>query len=252
MLLLVACKKQGVNSQNQGGSVLDDNEKQMPEWNKSKTASLYFFTKLKDASLGMDEVVYRAIAERLEDTAGFSVVILDRSDVKLKHSLNGTVWLAEKTNTFPIYNFHKCQEDVMQGAGILIKETIMENRTLSISENCSVKLFKTVVPPNIEWPMANARFENIGQVENLETILTNIISQNRVMIGTIPTVHLGLLRQKILALNRTYRVENIASSSQYALFYISPKYWVLRNIEQASINGDIKLFKLSIEANVFY
>lgn len=228
-------------------------EKPLPAWNPSQTSVLYFFTTLKDQALGTTVDVYNSISHVLADTASYRLVMLDRSDVNTTAALNGVSIVARATNMFPMFGLHKYKGETAEGTGILVKETIGQQKDYEIATDCRLKTFQTFSKPDMEWPLATVRFDNETQLAAATQQLSMAISQNRVMVGTIQAHLFTKLRTQIGTYSSSYRVEKASQNNEgYTIFYASPKYWVLREAVAIPVGTSVQAYKLSIEGNVFY
>lgn len=228
-------------------------KEELPDWNKSKTAVLYFFTTLKDQPLGTTAEIYHNISEQLKDTSSYRVVLLDRSDINTSTAINGCSILAAATNMVPMYNLNKYKGNIAEGTGILVKETIQQQDSYEIAADCRLKRFNTFAVKGVEWPLATVRFETQSQINAATNILSSSISQNTVIIGSTTVDIFDKIKEKVTTLSKTYRVQKVTENTNgYVVFYISPKYWVLREAVQSTVYGEVQMIKLSIEANVFY
>ena len=227
-------------------------EKPLPAWDHSKTAVVYFISTLKDTQLGVNEGDYEAIAAAVKDTAAYAVALLDRCDVNTSSNLNGLSIAAANTGLLPLFALNKYSGNVAEGTGILIKNTILKQDDYPITDGCRIKTLNTFVNASTPFPVATVRMVNDTDVADANGTLAKVINDNNVVIGTITTAQFDKLKQKVQTIRNTYRIEKVSQNTDgYTIFYLSPRYWVLREVLSANVNSQVQSFRMSIEANVF-
>lgn len=247
--LFTSCKKADIKKDEKP----EKSVVEIPKWNTSKTAKVYFLSKLSNEGIDKSISNYDSIIKFLRDKTS-QLIILDRSDVEFGTSFNGSVYLASALKKFHVYALNQIQGNQIQGTGLLINHTITKQNQYKISDNCFLKAIDTRVKKGIDFPVATVRFENNLQIENASSLLSFITKQSKVLIGTVRIKDKSILSSEIKKIDTRYHLDFVSNQNdgEYVLFISAPKFWVLRKSDKITINNQLKMFELDIEANVFY
>ena len=220
----------------------------LPEWDKSQTASLCFVSKLNGEALLTKETDEEAIHTQLR-TGSFQAILLDRCDVSYSGApvYNPAVALAKKLNCVPVFARNQWNGSVCEGSGILLPHTLSRQDETEIAPGCYSKTVQAYLTSSRKEPMelTTVSFQSEAQVQKAGSPLLKLIRQGGIIVGTIRKELLPQLETWVKE-NGTLRLETIESASSYRLFVLGSQRWVVRNSETKP-SGSIQYIHLQIE-----
>lgn len=227
----------------------DNNQTEIPKWNKTKTTSVYFFSNFSDTSI--KESNYTEISDYLKDKK-FQAAILDRSDVNLNKTFNGGVKVTNDLKKYSVFNLLCFGNNVLKGSTIIINNLVKEQKSY-LTMNTSITTVDASFKNNITIPLAISTFSDPNQVSKLDNKINTIVSGNKVFVVKVKKELLQKIQNKVKSISSSYRVEKIDIQKDYNLVIISPKYWLLRQATKVkTFSTNLVCYHLQIEANVFY
>lgn len=226
------------------------------EWNKNKTIEIYYITELKDAGIS----AYTAVGDYFVSKGeACKLGVIDRSDVNYSTRSYGPTDIAFRSAHFSSFAFNKFVGTVMQGSTILFNHKINSESSFKVTDECFVKFIPLQVktntsnPIDIIVPFSTVRLETKEQVIASEAVFKTLTgtSYEAVVIGTIRKdllSDLKTLADKLPGYNLTEVIKN--EDSDYAIFMLGLKSWVLRETTMTSVSGNLNAYCLSVEASV--
>lgn len=222
----------------------------IPKWNKVNTVSIFLFSKLNENSIS--EANYNEISTFLKSEE-FQVSILDRSDIELSKNFNGGVKVTDDLKRYSVYNLLELKEKMIKGSTVIFNNLVEKQKTHRIDNSCTITSTDILFKKDIKIPLAISTFSNKNQFDKAQKTISYIVSENKVLILKIKPNLVASLKKKAEEVNKTYKVQEVVKQAEYSVVVVSPKYWVTRKTEKVkSLSDKLNVFKIQIEANVFY
>lgn len=231
-------------------------------WNKNKTIEVYYLTTLSNKSVSN----VSPISNFFNDKRNASTLgVIDRMDAQVGATFgnNPATKLAFSTARFSSFALNKMTSIgpvmLFEGTTILFNHKINSEQSFKIADDCFVKYIKiqttttTAEPIKILVPFSTVRFDSKVQIDVAETILKTLSTNayEGLILGTVKTKLLADLEnvsKKIAGYTFTVVTKN--ADTEYSIFMLGKKSWVLREMTKTSVDGDLNAFCLSIEASV--
>lgn len=230
------------------------------EWNKNKTIDFYYVSALDDNTA--DD--YNAIGSYIKGLGdACTAAIVERTDVVnypwLGWSTNLSSKLAIAANRFPSFALNRYTDYNIEGSTILFNHKINSAQSFKVAQDCWIKLVpiqaKSAVeaPVAVETPLATVRFTSAEQISAASAALNTLASNTyqALIIGTVKSDLVSNLEQVAGGISGdTFTQVTKDEGNDYQIFVLGPKSWVVRETQMANVSGNIKGYKISIEASV--
>lgn len=226
-------------------------------WNKNKTFEVYYLTELRNRNL-KDVPAVSEFFRRKGNACSLGVV--DRTDVG---ATNPTTQIAFETAHFSSFALNKMTREEgntkFEGTTILFNHKINSEESFRVADDCYMKYMNiqttttTADPIHILVPFSTVRFASKEQVEAAKPVLKTLSDTmyGALVIGTVKTGLLAELENVAKDIpDYTMTVVTKNADTEYSIFMLGQKTWVLREMAKTSVEGDLNAFRLSIEASV--
>lgn len=225
---------------------------QIPAWDKSKTATIYFISKLDDNALTSNESDYRKLGDYLSKKT-FHAAFINRSDVHINNRFNAGAICAFAATKACAFALQAYNGNVAQGTSILV-DSIVSQTEMNLSDKLSIKNIPAKINQSLDMPLSHLHIADATQIAALSQALDNIYTNKQLIIGTINASLYTTLESTIKNSGKKFRLEKVKTetSTPNNLFILSPHYWLLRETTLEKVGENIPVYCLQIETNVFY
>lgn len=233
------------------------------EWNKNKTIEVYFITELADVSVSAADAVVSFFKKKGN---ACSIGVVDRLDGD--YSLSSSSWggrlsptkVAFETAHFSCFALNRFNGTKIEGSSILFNHKINSEESFRVTDDCYIKFINiqakamTENSINIMVPFSTVRFEQKEQIDAAVAGALKTLSGNAygaLIVGTVKTDLLSDLQTAVSKVEG-YALEEATKGqeTEYTLFVLGPKSWVLREMTKESVSGNLNVYCLRIEASV--
>ena|GEM_PF-2644458 len=228
----------------------NDPAEQLPEWNKNRTITIQFYSRLTKESL-FKTADYSQAMNQIR-SGNQQVAVFHRADViyETAVTVNPTVSVASEAGKVPFFVCNRYSGNRAEGSGILIGHTVARMEAIPVSTGCTWFLVPTRVNTAIAMNFATISFENESQMTSGAEIIRKNLTDETVLVGVVDKTHKDKLTSEFAA--KSYRVSLIESTNSQAsqsLFVLTTQKWVVREHTETPIGTDgILSFNLQIEA----
>lgn len=227
---------------------------QIPAWNKSKTATVYFVSKLQNTVVASTEDVYKKIGDYLAKKT-FHAALIDRTDIDTHdvNRINGGAICAFATTKVLAYATHGYTENMLRGTSILLDSIVAQGENI-FAETLRMKNIPARINSALDLPLTTMHIENQSELDAFSSDLANLYARKLLIIATISSSIYDKLETSVKKSGQKFRLEKVktTSTNPYTLFILSPHYWLLRETTSENIVETIPAYCLQIETNVFY
>lgn len=233
------------------------------EWNKNKTIEVYFITELNDASVSAYDAVISFFRNK-GNTCSLGVVDRLDGDYSLSSSYRkeqfGPTKVAFETAHFSSFALNKFNGTKMEGSSIFFNHKINSEQSFQVTDDCFMKFIniqaKSMVenPVDILVPFSTVRFDSKEQITAAASGALKTLSgtsYSALVVGTVKTELFSEL-QAVAGQIEGYSLEEATKGqeTEYTVFVLGPKSWVLREMTKESVSGNLNVYCLRIEASV--
>ncbi|MEY8687045.1 hypothetical protein AB9N12_13235 [Bacteroides sp. AN502(2024)] len=241
------------------GNVNQTTNQNQDGWNKNKTIQVYYLTTLADKGVYNIAPVSDFFNSKGK-ACGLGVV--DRTDVQM-NLYNVSTDLAFSTARFSCYALNRMISEggstAFEGSTILFNHKINSEYSFKVTDDCFLKYVPVQVasiaadPILIPVPFTTVRFDSKKQIDAAEMAFKTLSGNayEGLVIGTVKTDLLEPLKaaaERITDYTFTEVTKN--ADTEYSIFMLGKKTWVLREMTKTSVDSDLNAFCLSIEASV--
>lgn len=226
-------------------------------WNKNKTFEVYYLTELQNRSL-KDISAVSGFFKRKGNACSLGIV--DRTDAG---ATNPTTQIAFETAHFSSFALNKMTggegSTKFEGTTILFNHKINSEESFRVADDCYVKYMNiqttttTTDPIHILVPFSTVRFDSKKQIEAAKPVLKTLSDTmyGALVIGTVKTDLLAELESAAKDIpDYTMTVVTKNAETEYSIFMLGQKAWVLREMTRTPVDGNLNAFCLSVEASV--
>lgn len=255
LFAILICFSCGKNSGNEPTPPEPEKPKpQIPAWDKSKTATVYFVSKLQNTAIASTENTYKKIGDYLAKKK-YHAALIHRTDIDTHDAnrINGGAICAFATTKALAYAAHGYAGNTLRGTSILLDSIVAQGENV-FAKTLRMKNVPTKINSDLDLPLTTMHIENQSELDAFSSDLSNLYARKLLIIATISSSIYDKLETSVKNSGQKFRLEKVKTTgtTPYTLFILSPKYWLLRETTSENIAETISAYCLQIETNVFY
>lgn len=258
ILVMTSCIKEELGV----GNIQQSENDKSGTWNKNKTFEVYYLTELKDKAVS-DLSSVSTFFKQKGDLCSLGVV--DRTDAQISGTKNNSsAQIAFETARFSSFSLNRIVNNnsnvKLEGTTILFNHKINSEQSYKLTNDCYIKHVNIQVstttdkPIQILVPFATVRFDSNEQIEiAANSVFRTMISNTKdiLIIGTVKTSLLDKLENATKDLSNCSLTKITKNAdTEFSVFMLGKKSWVLRETTKSSVSGDLNAYRLSIETSV--